>query len=59
MIHSKLQEIAPEKQQIEFNEEFQKKVAEIQIEFHKKEEDHNERMEQISLELTEARNRNE
>ena len=52
MIHSKLEEIAPEKQQIEFSEEFEKKVAEIEINYHKKEEDHNQRMEQVSLEPT-------
>lgn len=37
MIHGRLQELIPEKQEIEFNAEFLKKVSQIEIEYHKKE----------------------
>lgn len=37
MIHDRLEEIVPEKQEIEFNPEFEKKVSLMEIEFNKKE----------------------
>ena len=49
MINERLEEIAPEKQEVEFNAQFEKKVSIIEIEHHKKEEEFLERMEQASL----------
>jgi hypothetical protein len=44
MIHNRLEDMRPEKQEVEFNAEFEKKLTQMEIEYTKKEEEQQERI---------------